>query len=109
MITIALILFVLSLMAYLIYYMKSSDGSDLTREEKRKKYKRICPRCGSENIHAYVDNVEINKGKVKTTYSINLNLFKPFTLINKNEKVVSDPFNLEVTKFVCDDCGRIFR
>ena len=37
-----------------------------------------------------------------------MNPLKPFTLINKKEKVVRQPITRNVSKFVCDDCGNIF-
>lgn len=46
-----------------------------------------CPRCGSwECSHT---QIPINvPGRVKTRYTANLNPFRPFTLVNKKEKVV---------------------
>lgn len=61
-------------------------------------FKKSCPKCGSDNYHAFVED------KVKRSSSINLNPLKPFTVLNHKEKVVR-----QVSKFVCDDCGKIFQ
>lgn len=59
--------------------------------------KKYCPRCKSGNCSVYVKDIS------KSTTSINLNPLKPFTVYNHKEKTVK-----EVSKFVCNDCGKIF-
>ena len=71
--------------------------------------KRHCPSCGGTNYHAFVEERVIREGKVKTRTSLNLNPLKPFTVFNHKEKVVRKPIITQVGKFVCDDCGKIFR
>ena len=80
---------------------------------KRKEYfqdkNNACPRCGSKRFHAFVEEKEIISGKTKTRYTANLNPLKPFTFANKKEKVVRNPVTMQISKFVCDDCGKIFQ
>ena len=66
-----------------------------------------CPRCGSENC-SYYQEQKIIPGKTKTKYTMNLNPLKPFTLVNKKEKVVRKEEIITETKIVCNDCGKIF-
>lgn len=70
---------------------------------------RTCPKCGSERIHAFVDTVQTSRGKTKTKYTANLNPLRPFTLVNKKEKIVSKPQYVSISKMQCDNCGKIFR
>lgn len=69
---------------------------------------KCCPKCGGKNYHAFIDEVILREGKTKTKTSLNLNPLKPFTLFNHKEKVVRQPVTMQVSKFVCDDCGKIF-
>lgn len=71
--------------------------------------KKYCPKCGSGNCHAFVEDETILQGKTKMQTSVNLNPLKPFTLFNTKEKVVREPWTMQVSKFVCDDCGKIFQ
>lgn len=66
-----------------------------------------CPRCGSENCSHYKEQ-KVIPGKIKTSYSANLNPLKPFTLVNKKEKVVRKEQVVTEDKFICDSCGKIF-
>lgn len=66
-----------------------------------------CPRCGSENC-SYFTEQKIIPGKTKTKYTANLNPLKPFTLVNKKEKVVRKDFEYTKNKISCNDCGKIF-
>lgn len=71
--------------------------------------KQRCPKCGGENYHAFVTERVIREGKTKTTVSLNLNPLKPFTVFNQKEKVIREPWTVQESKFVCDDCGKIFK
>lgn len=71
--------------------------------------KRRCPACYGENCHAFVTEKVIKEGKTKGTISLNLNPLKPFTIFNHKEKVVRNPVTVQESKFVCDDCGKIFK
>lgn len=66
-----------------------------------------CPRCNSSNCDYYVEEKVIPE-KTKVTYSANLNPLKPFTLINKNEKVVKKERIQKIKKFRCKNCGKVF-
>ena len=66
-----------------------------------------CPNCHSDNCSHYKEK-NIIPGKTKTTYSANLNPFKPFTLINKKEKIVRKEITYTENKFICNKCGKIF-
>ena len=66
-----------------------------------------CPRCGSENCQ-YFTTEKFVPGKTKTTYKANINPLKPFTLVNKKEKVISQDKTVTEKQIICNDCGRIF-
>lgn len=72
--------------------------------EKKEVY---CPRCGSENCSHYKEQ-RIIPGKIKTRYTANLNPLKPFTLVNKKEKVIRQDQVVTDNKFMCNECGKIF-
>lgn len=67
-----------------------------------------CPRCGSENCSHHQEQ-KIIPGKTKTSYSANLNPLKPFTLVNKKEKVKKKEQIVTESKFICNSCGYIFK
>ena len=66
-----------------------------------------CPVCGSADCSHYQEQ-RIIPGKTKTTYSANLNPLKPFTVVNKKEKVVKKERIVTDKKFICNKCGKIF-
>lgn len=66
-----------------------------------------CPRCGSENCQ-YFTTEKFIPGKTKTTYKANINPLKPFTLVNKKEKVISQDRTITEQQIICNDCGKIF-
>lgn len=78
-------------------------------KKNRKRAKKKCPQCGSSNYHSFVEDVVVDPGKVKSTTSFNLNPLKPFTIYNHKEKVIREPITKQVSKFICDDCGKIFK
>lgn len=84
--------------------IKHPYGKDYKPEIKRK-----CPNCNGTNFHAFVEDKVIRQGKTKVQTSVNLNPLKPFTVFNHKEKVVREPWTMQVSKFVCDDCGKIFQ
>ncbi len=71
------------------------------------KTKVYCPRCHSENC-SYYQEQKIIPGKTKTRYTANLNPLRPFTLVNKKEKVIRKEEFVTESKIVCNDCGYIF-
>lgn len=66
-----------------------------------------CPRCGSSECLHYKEQ-KVVPGKTKTSYTMNLNPLKPFTLVNKKEKVVKRESIYTENKFMCNKCGKIF-
>ena len=66
-----------------------------------------CPLCHNEDCSHYQEQ-KIRPGKIKTTYSLNLNPLKPFTVVNKHEKVKRKEKIVIENKFICNKCGNIF-
>lgn len=66
-----------------------------------------CPRCGSEDCSHYQEQ-KIKPGKTKTRYTANLNPLRPFTLVNKKEKVIRKEKVITEKKIICNKCGYIF-
>ena len=67
-----------------------------------------CPRCHSENC-SYFQEQNVVPGKTKTRYTANLNPLKPFTLVNKKEKIVKRDKIVTESKIICNDCGWVFK
>ena len=80
----------------------------ISKPDERNMEQRCCPKCGGTRFHAFVEEQVIIPGKVKSQTTLNLNPFKPFTVFNHKEKVVRQAVTRQVSKFVCDDCGKIF-
>lgn len=72
-----------------------------------KKTEIHCPKCGSEDCEWMVEKVVV-PDKVKTKYTANLNPLKPFTLVNKKEKVVSKGYDYDRKRIKCNSCGKVF-
>lgn len=72
-----------------------------------KKKEVYCPRCGSINCSHYQEQ-KIIPGKIKTSYTANLNPLKPFILVNKKEKIIREEKLVTDSKIICNDCGYIF-
>lgn len=70
---------------------------------------RKCPRCGGERFHAFVQEEVVVPAKVKSKTTLNMNPLKTFTVFNHKEKVVREQITRNVSRFVCDDCGKIFQ
>ncbi len=66
-----------------------------------------CPRCKSSDCSHYQEQ-KIIPEKKKTRYVVNLNPFRPFTLIDKKEKVKRKEQIVTERKFICNSCGKIF-
>lgn len=108
-------------------YRKTSDEKYIQEKQKKKfeslmgddfkgiyrcdlsgrKTEIYCPYCHSDNCSWYVTEKTI-PGKTKTTYKANLNPLKPFTLYNKNEKVIREERQVTKKRIICNSCGRIF-
>lgn len=72
-----------------------------------KKIEVRCPRCKSEDCSPYQEQ-KIIPGKTKTRYTLNLNPLKPFTVLNKKEKVIRRDRVVTDEKYVSNKCGKIF-
>ena len=72
-----------------------------------KKEEVYCPRCGSWDCSHHQEQ-KIIPGKTKTRYTANLNPLRPFTFVNKKEKVVRKEEVISISKFMCNKCGYIF-
>ena len=66
-----------------------------------------CPRCKSSNCSHYTET-RVIPGKTKTTYKANLNPLKPFTLVDKKEKIIKKERTQEIDMFICNKCGHKF-
>lgn len=73
-----------------------------------KKIEVKCPRCHSEDC-SYFQQQKIIPGKTKTRYTANLNPLRPFTLVNKKEKVVREEEIITKNMIQCKKCGYIFK
>lgn len=96
------IIVVLSIVEIVYFLSKKSN-------EKRLVSQTCCPRCNRNRFHAIVTKEVIVPEKTKTKTSLNMNPLKPFTVLNHKEKVVRQEVSREVTKFVCDDCGYVWK
>lgn len=67
-----------------------------------------CPQCHSENCSWHYEK-KVVPGKTKTRYTANLNPLRPFTLVNKKEKVVRKDYEYTEKKIICNSCGYIFQ
>lgn len=77
------------------------------RYNKGKLQEVYCPRCMSSNCTHYKER-KIIPAKSKTRYTANLNPLRPFTLVNKKEKMVGKEISYTENKFLCNTCGYIF-
>ncbi len=66
-----------------------------------------CPRCGSEDCSHYQEQ-KIKPEKTKTRYTVNINPLRPFTLVNKKEKIIRKERVTTEKKIICNKCGYIF-
>lgn len=67
-----------------------------------------CPKCKSQCIRLASIDTRYTPAEVKTTYKANLNPLKPFTFINKKERVVKKARTTETRTYQCLDCGKEF-
>lgn len=72
--------------------------------------RKCCPYCKSTNFqYAGQQTYGARPQKTKTKYTVNLNPFRPFTLMNKKEKVVKKARSgFAVDEFICLNCGKRF-
>lgn len=95
--------------ATLEYKREKEFFNGIYRYTKRNKVKErvYCPRCGSQNCQ-YFTTEKFVPGKTKTSYKANINPLKPFTLVNKKEKVIRSDTTVTEKQIICNDCGEIF-
>lgn len=79
--------------------------------EYRKRNIKFCPYCLSTDFqYAGQTTVGARDAKTKTSYKANLNPLKPFTLVDKKEKVVRKASSgYSYDEFICLKCGKRFR
>ena len=85
----------------------------LEQINERKKYDmqgiKYCPYCLSTKWqYAGQETIGATDEKIKTSYSLNLNPLKPFTVVNKKQKVVKGYKGVTRDKYVCLKCGKTF-
>lgn len=85
----------------------NSNGNTTYNEQGQK----CCPYCGSTHFqYAGQQIYGARPEKTKTRYTANLNPLRPFTLVNKKEKVVKKARSgYVVDEFICLNCGNRFR
>lgn len=93
----------------LVLLMKLVDYSE--NQPHNEQIKKCCPRCGSTHFqYAGQQIYGARPEKTKTRYTANLNPLRPFTLVNKKEKVVKKARSgYAVDEFICLNCGNRFR
>lgn len=87
------------------------DREERERVERLISNKSMCPWCQSLNVQVWDKSTYgARDEKTKQSYSLNLNPLKPFTVLNKKEKVVRKASDgITITKYRCGDCGKIFQ
>ena len=85
----------------------NSNGNTTYNEQGQK----CCPYCGSTHFqYAGQQIYGARHEKTKNRYTANLNPLRPFTLVNKKEKVVKKARSgYAVDEFICLNCGNRFR
>ena len=103
------ILLVIMLVGLLVLLLKLVDYSE--NQPHNERIQKCCPRCGSTHFqYAGQQIYGARPEKTKTRYTANLNPLRPFTLVNKKEKVVKKARSgYAVDEFICLNCGNRFR
>lgn len=93
----------------LVLLQKLVDYSE--NQPHNEQIQKRCPRCGSTHFqYAGQQIYGARPEKTKTRYTANLNPLRPFTLVNKKEKVVKKARSgYAVDEFICLNCGNRFR
>ena len=93
----------------LVLLLKLVDYSE--NQPHNEQIQKCCPRCGSPHFqYAGQQIYGARPEKTKTRYTANLNPLRPFTLVNKKEKVVKKARSgYAVDEFICLNCGNRFR
>lgn len=103
--------------------LKKDGESDLVYWFDGLGQKRVvtCPQCRSTKISIQASTyvtptyTTVIPADVRTRYTVNLNPLRPFTLVNKKDKVrrpeqyvVHGGEERTVRKYVCGSCGKVF-
>lgn len=86
---------------------KEKEFHGIYRYIGKNKKEVYCPRCHSENCQYYTTERFV-PGKTKTVYKANINPLKPFTLVNKKDKVITKDKTVTEKGIICNDCGYTF-
>ena len=103
------ILLTILVVGLLVLLLKLVDYSE--NQPHKEQIQKCCPRCGSTHFqYAGQQIYGARPEKTKTRYTANLNPLRPFTLVNKKEKVVKKARSgYAVDEFICLNCGNRFR
>ena len=103
------ILLTILVVGLLVLLLKLVDYSE--NQPHSEQVQKCCPRCGSTHFqYAGQQIYGARPEKTKTRYTANLNPLRPFTLVNKKEKVVKKARSgYAVDEFICLNCGNRFR
>ena len=93
----------------LVLLQKLVDYSE--NQPHNEQIQKCCPYCGSTHFqYAGQQIYGARPEKTKTRYTANLNPLRPFTLVNKKEKVVKKARSgYAVDEVICLNCGNRFR
>ena len=103
------ILLTILVVGLLVLLLKLVDYSE--NQPHNEQVQKCCPYCGSTHFqYAGQQIYGARPEKTKTRYTANLNPLRPFTLVNKKEKVVKKARSgYAVDEFICLNCGNRFR
>lgn len=105
------ILMVIMVVGLIVLLEKLADSSSNGNTTYNEQGQKCCPYCGSTHFqYAGQQIYGARPEKTKTRYTANLNPLRPFTLVNKKEKVVKKARSgYAVDEFICLNCGNRFR
>ena len=103
------ILLTILVVGLLVLLLKLVDYSE--NQPHNEQVQKCCPYCSSTHFqYAGQQIYGARPEKTKTRYTANLNPLRPFTLVNKKEKVVKKARSgYAVDEFICLNCGNRFR
>lgn len=67
-----------------------------------------CPYCGGLNCQSFIERRIVKPAKIKNRTTLNLNPLKPFTVFNHKQKVVRKEVSQNISRFICNNCGKVF-
>lgn len=105
------ILMVIMVVGLIVLLDKLGDSNSNGNTTYNEQGQKCCPYCGSTHFqYAGQQIYGARPEKTKTRYTANLNPLRPFTLVNKKEKVVKKARSgYAVDEFICLNCGNRFR